>query len=59
MKILGATGLGGLWGEQYISVKICIIDETNTFQLKFFIQRQNCRSHRFGQDNTFQLKFLF
>jgi len=25
------------------------IDKTNTFQLKFFIYHQNCRSHSFGR----------
>jgi len=41
------------------------IDETNTFQLKFFIKHEDCGRHRFGrfvgidENNTFQLKFLF
>jgi len=25
------------------------IDETNTFQLKFFTKHENCRSHSFGR----------
>jgi len=46
-KIVGAKGLSGLWARQTFFDLSIGIDETNTFQLKFFIFQENCGRHRF------------
>jgi len=38
------VGVENLFFDQSIG-----IDETNTFQLKFFIKHENCGRHRFGR----------
>jgi len=37
MKIVGATGLGGLWTLEWAWQTSIGIDEDNTFQLKFLL----------------------
>jgi len=50
MKIMGATGLVGLWAwEIFFLVQSIGIDETNTYKLKFCTWHENCGRHRFGR----------
>jgi len=53
MKIVGVTGLGGLWAlewawQTFLGQSIGI-DKNSTFQLKFLFYHQNCRSPSFGR----------